>query len=164
MGVRLNAEAELLAGRLISIERKPNASTAGERTFYTLDGAGNRIREELQRWNGSAWVPESATRYDYSTRCHLDRIRPRPGPARRERHRLRLRLQRQPELRVGLHPRPGHSCYRCMAVGASGAAPSEETRTTWRARGRSGGLTGTDLFLQAISQPAARLLEVVVAH
>ena len=79
MGVRLNAEAEPLAGRLVSIERKPNASTAGERTFYTLDGAGNRIREELQRWNGSAWVPESATRYDYSTRCQLDRIVRAPG-------------------------------------------------------------------------------------
>ena len=67
------------AGRLISIERKPNASTAGERTVYTLDGAGNRTHEELQRWSGSAWVPESATQYDYSTRCHLDRIIRAPG-------------------------------------------------------------------------------------
>ena len=41
---------------------------------------------------------------------------------------------------------------------------AEELGRLLRARGRSGGLTGTDLFLQAISQPAARLLEVVVAH
>jgi RHS repeat-associated protein len=62
------------AGRLRSIERKPNATTPGERTFYTLDGAGNRTREELQRWSGSAWVTESSTDFTYSTRCVLDKM------------------------------------------------------------------------------------------
>lgn len=61
------------AGRLISIERKPDAVTHGERTFYTLDSVDHRIKEELQRWNGSAWVTESFTDYVYSSRCHLDK-------------------------------------------------------------------------------------------
>jgi YD repeat-containing protein len=49
------------ARRLISIERKPDAATPGERTLYTLDLTGNRIKEELQRWDGTAWVTESWT-------------------------------------------------------------------------------------------------------
>ena len=59
------------AGRLISIERKPDASTSGERTLYTLDDAGNRQQEQLQRWDAgsSTWVTESSTSYQYSTRC-----------------------------------------------------------------------------------------------
>jgi RHS repeat-associated protein len=61
------------AGRLISIERKPDAATHGERTFYTLDAFGHRTKEELQRWNGTAWVTESFTDFVYSTRCHLDK-------------------------------------------------------------------------------------------
>jgi RHS repeat-associated protein len=62
-----------VAGRLISIERKPNASTHGDRTFYTLDTYGHRIKEDLQSWNGSAWVSASFTSYVYSSRCHLDK-------------------------------------------------------------------------------------------
>lgn len=62
------------AGRLISIERKPDAVTRGERTFYTLDAYGHRTREELQRWNGAAWVTESFTESAYSSRCHLDKV------------------------------------------------------------------------------------------
>ena len=62
------------AGRLISVERKPNATTPGERTFYTLDRAGNRTREELQRWSGSAWVTESSTDSVYTNRCQLDKV------------------------------------------------------------------------------------------
>jgi RHS repeat-associated protein len=61
------------AGRLTSIERKPDASTHGDRTFYTLDAYGHRTKEELQSWNGSAWVSASFTSYVYSSRCHLDR-------------------------------------------------------------------------------------------
>lgn len=69
------------AGRLISIERKPDATTAGERTFYTLDKAGNRTREELRRWTGSAWTAESWTDFVYSSRCRLDKvIRPNGTP------------------------------------------------------------------------------------
>jgi RHS repeat-associated protein len=61
------------AGRLISIERKPNASTHGERTFYTLDVFGHRTKEEIQHWNGSAWVTDNFTDFVYSSRCHLDK-------------------------------------------------------------------------------------------
>lgn len=69
------------AGRLVSIERKPDATTPGERVLYTLDAGGNRIREELQLWNaGTAlWVTEGETAYVYSTRCHLDRVIQAPG-------------------------------------------------------------------------------------
>jgi len=64
------------AGRLRSVERKPDAATPGERTLYTLDAAGHRTREELQRWDSGAstWVTVSATEYDYSNRCQLDRV------------------------------------------------------------------------------------------
>ncbi len=61
------------ASRLVSIERKPDATTHGERTFYTLDVVGHHIKEELQHWNGTAWVTDSFTDFVYSTRCHLDK-------------------------------------------------------------------------------------------
>ncbi|HEX4963499.1 MAG TPA: RHS repeat-associated core domain-containing protein [Thermoanaerobaculia bacterium] len=61
------------AGRQVSIERKPDAATHGERTFYTLDTVGHRTKEELQHWNGSAWVTDSFTDFVYSSRCHLDK-------------------------------------------------------------------------------------------
>ncbi len=69
------------AGRLTSIERRPDATTHGERVVYTLDAAGNRTREERQRWDAgsSAWVPFSATAYDYTNRCQVDQIRQAPG-------------------------------------------------------------------------------------
>ncbi len=65
------------AGRLTSVERRPHATTHGERVVYTLDAAGNRTREERQRWDAgsSAWVPFSATAYDYQNRCQVDQIR-----------------------------------------------------------------------------------------
>jgi YD repeat-containing protein len=62
-----------LAGRLISVERKPDAATPGERVLYTLDVFGNRTEEDLQRWTGSAWVTDSTSQYVYSSRCHLDK-------------------------------------------------------------------------------------------
>jgi YD repeat-containing protein len=62
------------AGRLVRIERRPDAVTPGERTVYTLDAAGNRTREDLQRWDGSQWVTDSFTGYEYSSRCHLDKV------------------------------------------------------------------------------------------
>lgn len=67
------------AGRLVSIERKANAATAGERTSYTLDGAGNRTREELQRWTGSAWQTVAETEFVFDGRCRLDRVVRAPG-------------------------------------------------------------------------------------
>jgi RHS repeat-associated protein len=62
------------AGRLISIERKPDATTPGERTLYTLDLTGNRIKEELQRWDGAGWVAESWTEYRYQNRCQVGKV------------------------------------------------------------------------------------------
>jgi RHS repeat-associated protein len=62
------------AGRLVTLERKPDLSTPKERILYTLDGAGNRIRQDLQSWSGSAWVSASFTDYVYSTRCRLDKV------------------------------------------------------------------------------------------
>jgi len=61
------------AGRLISAERKPSATTPGERTFYTLDVFGHRTQEELQHWSGSAWVTDSSKDFVYSSTCHLDK-------------------------------------------------------------------------------------------
>ncbi len=69
------------AGRLTSVERRPDATTHGERVVYTLDAAGNRTREERQRWDAgsSAWVPFSATAYDYQNRCQVDQVRQAPN-------------------------------------------------------------------------------------
>lgn len=63
-----------IAGRLITIERKPDAATPGERTLYTLDLTGNRIKEELQRWDGTAWLTESWTEYRYQNRCQVGKV------------------------------------------------------------------------------------------
>lgn len=62
------------AGRLTSVERKPDdePTSHGERTFYTLNGAGQRTLEERQSWNG-AWVTVTQTAWQFSTRCHLDK-------------------------------------------------------------------------------------------
>ena len=38
------------------------------------DPFSHRIREDRQRWTGAAWETRSFTEYQYSTRCHLDRI------------------------------------------------------------------------------------------
>ncbi|MFL6260856.1 MAG: RHS repeat domain-containing protein [Thermoanaerobaculia bacterium] len=62
------------AGRLISLERKPDALTPGERDLYTLDAFGHRRREDLQRWSGAGWTTDATTQLFYSTRCHLDRV------------------------------------------------------------------------------------------
>jgi YD repeat-containing protein len=62
------------AGRLISVERRPDLVTRGERTLYTLNGAGQRIRQEQQRWTGSGWQSEYVEDYVYTSRCHLQKI------------------------------------------------------------------------------------------
>ena len=66
------------AGRLISVERKPDAlpETHGERTFYTLNEAGNRTREEQQIWDADTaqWVTLSATEYRFTNRCQVDQV------------------------------------------------------------------------------------------
>ena len=51
-----------------------DAALPRERTAYTLDKAGNRIEESLERWNSgtSTWDSESKTAYVYT--CHLDKV------------------------------------------------------------------------------------------
>jgi YD repeat-containing protein len=49
-----------------------DAAQPRERTAYQLDGAGNRIEESLERWNGSAWVSSSRTTHVFT--CHLDKV------------------------------------------------------------------------------------------
>ena len=41
---------------------------------YTLDGFGNRVLEEHERWEGGMWVKHARTAYTYSTRCYLDLV------------------------------------------------------------------------------------------
>ncbi len=62
------------AGRLISVERKPDAATPGERLVFTRNGAGQAVREEHQRWTGSAWVAETFVERVFSSRCQVDRV------------------------------------------------------------------------------------------
>ncbi len=69
------------AGRLVSVERKLDAATPGERAVYTLDGLGNRVREEHQRWNGSGWETRSFTDFVYQNRCQLQKIAHADGSA-----------------------------------------------------------------------------------
>jgi YD repeat-containing protein len=61
-------------GRLVAIERKPDAATPGEKVALTLDAAGIRTREERQRWDGTQWVVDGFESYVYGTRCRLDKI------------------------------------------------------------------------------------------
>ncbi|HWM92937.1 MAG TPA: RHS repeat-associated core domain-containing protein, partial [Thermoanaerobaculia bacterium] len=50
-----------------------------ERTAYQLDGAGNRVEESLERWNGSAWESHSKTAFEFT--CNLDRATRGAGSA-----------------------------------------------------------------------------------
>lgn len=68
------------AGRLTSVERKPDASTLKER-FYALDDSGNRINEKLQTWNGTGWDTHSETSMVYLSRCFLEKAIRAPGTA-----------------------------------------------------------------------------------
>jgi len=63
------------AGRLESVERKADdlPSSHGERVFYTLDNIGNRVLEQHQRWDGTAWETRAQTAFEYATRCFLDK-------------------------------------------------------------------------------------------
>ncbi len=61
-------------GRLLSIERKPDLATPGERVFYTLNALGQRTHEELQSWTGGSWQTEFARTFVYSSSCHLDKV------------------------------------------------------------------------------------------
>lgn len=71
------------AGRLVRIERRSADGTERERTLYLLDGAGNRIAEELQSWNGVAWEVKSFTDFEYASRCQLGRVLHADGTATR---------------------------------------------------------------------------------
>src|SRR5690606_2391993 len=46
-----------------------------------LDDAGNRIAEDLQTWNGSAWQTASRTTYTYQNRCQLETVTRGEGSA-----------------------------------------------------------------------------------
>ncbi|NJL29727.1 MAG: RHS repeat protein, partial [Thermoanaerobaculia bacterium] len=63
------------ARRLTTIERKPDDSPTshGERVAYQLNGVGQQIREEQQRWEGS-WVTKAATERVYANRCQLQEV------------------------------------------------------------------------------------------
>jgi RHS repeat-associated protein len=78
------------AGRLKELRRGTTVATPTsttcldtaqprERTIWQLDGAGNRVEESLERWNGSAWVSESRTTHTYT--CHLDKATRGAGSA-----------------------------------------------------------------------------------
>jgi YD repeat-containing protein len=78
------------AGRLLEVRRGTavatptstsclDAALPRERTAYQLDNAGNRIEESLERWNGTAWVSDAKTAYEYT--CHLDRVTQGAGSA-----------------------------------------------------------------------------------
>ncbi len=64
------------AGRLVAVERKadPQPSTHGERSFFTLDSAGNRVTEERQIWDGASWLTKAQTTSSYSNRCQVDTV------------------------------------------------------------------------------------------
>ena len=68
-------------GRLVGVARQSDATTPGERTLFTLDAAGDRVREDLERWDAgtAAWVTDRSTVYERSTRCHVDRVIEAPG-------------------------------------------------------------------------------------
>jgi YD repeat-containing protein len=104
------------ARRLISIERKPNAATPGERTLYTLDKFGHRIKEEKQRWNGTAWVTDSFTSFVYSSRCQSTRSsRPTARPS------------NMPTIAVGTSRRSGMRTIRNPARARRPARPTPTT-------------------------------------
>ncbi len=42
--------------------------------LYTLDGLGNRVREELHGWTGEEWTTTSFTDYVYQNRCQVQKI------------------------------------------------------------------------------------------
>ena len=100
------------AGRLLSVERRPDVASHGERTFYTLDDAGNRTRGR----------PPALDRLVLGD-GFFDRLPvPLPLPAREDRarrrlgHRACLRLQRQPDEGLGRQP-PFRGPVQCCDPG-----------------------------------------------
>ncbi|HYL06804.1 MAG TPA: hypothetical protein VE075_12235 [Thermoanaerobaculia bacterium] len=65
------------SSRLIYVRQKTDCNPAtqpSEQTVFSYNAAGNRTRESHQHWTGSAWVEDSADRYDYSVTCHVDKV------------------------------------------------------------------------------------------
>ncbi len=56
-------------GRLVTIERKPDAAPAsrGERTLYELDAFGHRVREQQQSWENPRSPRSPAPRPSFTT-------------------------------------------------------------------------------------------------
>ena len=88
------------AGRIIWVERKPDLSTPGERTFHTLDAYGHRVEGRAPALDRK--------RLGDPRRDRLRLLHPLP-PGQDDlpgRHgdRVRLRLQRQPRAALGRRP------------------------------------------------------------
>ncbi|MEM6456235.1 MAG: hypothetical protein AAF772_14155, partial [Acidobacteriota bacterium] len=63
------------AGRVVTIERRPDdqPGSRGERIVHDYDPYGHKTSARRERWDGSGWVLDAETTWQYSTRCHLDR-------------------------------------------------------------------------------------------
>lgn len=70
------------AGRVISIERKNDLTGHGDRIAFVRNGAGHKVREDHQSWNGSGWDTESFREFVYASRCRLEKIVNPDGSAR----------------------------------------------------------------------------------
>lgn len=57
-----------------TVERKPDASTPGERILYELDDLGRRTSESFQSWNGGGWDTAYMREFEYASRCQLGKI------------------------------------------------------------------------------------------
>ncbi|MCZ7652115.1 MAG: hypothetical protein M5U13_13515 [Thermoanaerobaculia bacterium] len=74
---RVTAE---LRGRALAVPEWPACLDPGlprERRFWTLDGAGQRTNEKLQRdegGGGDLWVDHAETSWVYASRCHLEKV------------------------------------------------------------------------------------------
>ncbi len=62
------------AGRLEAEEVTDRTAFNLERRKWTLDGAGNRIREELQSYASFTWTTRKTTDFVYTSRCQLSKI------------------------------------------------------------------------------------------
>ena len=63
-------------GRIAAIGSKSDAgeTTHDERVAFTLDDYGQRTREDQQVYNGTGWDTRPRSSYEYTSRCHLDKM------------------------------------------------------------------------------------------
>jgi RHS repeat-associated protein len=67
------------AGRVDTIERKPDATTPGERISIGYDAAGQPTSVLAQRYLDGGWQTDASTVYLRSSRCQLDGVRHADG-------------------------------------------------------------------------------------